>query len=111
MSISTKKTATTCTFTTTLYWDLSPCASNGWITRRAQQVLFLSKFIVVVDEFALTREYRIEEKGNYVAVGTFLPEIEIWNLDIIDVMQPAVVLGGHVKSASGKRSKVVQSSS
>jgi periodic tryptophan protein 1 len=31
--------------------------------------------------------------GNFVAVGTFEPEIEIWNLDLIDPMYPQMVLG------------------
>ena len=34
--------------------------------------------------------------GSYVAVGTFRPEIEIWNTDVIDVMEPECVLGGLV---------------
>ncbi len=35
-----------------------------------------------------------EEVGSYVAVGTFHPSIEIWNLDVIDSLEPAAVLGG-----------------
>ena len=31
--------------------------------------------------------------GNYVAVGTLDPEIEIWSLDVLDAMYPASVLG------------------
>lgn len=39
------------------------------------------------------------ESTNYVAVGTFEPEIEIWNLDVIDVVYPEVTLGkGHVNA-------------
>jgi hypothetical protein len=26
-------------------------------------------------------------------VGTFLPEIEIWNLDILNTIEPALILG------------------
>ena len=33
-------------------------------------------------------------KGNYAIVGSFLPEIEIWNLDELNAMQPAFTLGG-----------------
>ena len=34
-----------------------------------------------------------EPKGNYVAVGTFDPDIEIWDLDTIDCMYPNAILG------------------
>lgn len=39
--------------------------------------------------------------GNMVAVGTFDPEIEIWNLDYIDPVYPEWILGG---SGSKKKS-------
>lgn len=32
--------------------------------------------------------------GNFCAVGTFDPGIEIWNLDVLDVLEPTHVLGG-----------------
>jgi periodic tryptophan protein 1 len=35
-----------------------------------------------------------QSPGSFVAVGTFKPEIEIWNLDVLDVMEPTAVLGG-----------------
>ncbi|PPR02610.1 hypothetical protein CVT24_002181 [Panaeolus cyanescens] len=31
--------------------------------------------------------------GNYIAVGTLDPEIEIWSLDVIEAMYPATILG------------------
>ena len=34
--------------------------------------------------------------GSYVAVGTFHPEIEIWNTNVIDALEPDAVLGGAV---------------
>ena len=50
--------------------------------------------------------------GNFAIVGTFLPEIQIWNLDIMDAVEPAAVLGGepggsssNVSSLSKKKSK------
>ncbi|CAO3617033.1 unnamed protein product [Cunninghamella blakesleeana] len=46
-----------------------------------------------------------ESSGNYVAVGTFDPDIEIWNLDTVDVMYPDAILGHTDKTK--KRSKKV----
>lgn len=37
--------------------------------------------------------------GNYIAVGTFQPCIEIWNLDVMDPLEPSATLGGEVISA------------
>jgi periodic tryptophan protein 1 len=38
-----------------------------------------------------------EEKGSLLAVGTFLPGIEIWNLDVMDNVEPICVLGGRLE--------------
>ncbi|OBZ84546.1 putative WD repeat-containing protein C17D11.16 [Choanephora cucurbitarum] len=43
--------------------------------------------------------------GNYVAIGTFEPDIEIWDLDTVDVMFPETILGHTDKTK--KRSKKV----
>ena len=37
------------------------------------------------------------DRGNYAIVASFLPEIEIWNLDVVNVLEPTVVLGGEVE--------------
>ena len=39
-------------------------------------------------------------KGNFVAVGTMDPEIEIWNLDVVDSMYPDAVLGQSAEDAA-----------
>jgi periodic tryptophan protein 1 len=39
-------------------------------------------------------------KGNYLAVGTFKPGIEIWNMDVIDAVEPIMTLGGETKEAA-----------
>lgn len=33
-------------------------------------------------------------KGNHCAVGTFDPEIEIWDLDLVDALEPFITLSG-----------------
>lgn len=36
--------------------------------------------------------------ANFVAVGTMNPGIEIWNADVVDVLEPSIILGGHKDS-------------
>ncbi|KAK7386053.1 hypothetical protein VNO78_32123 [Psophocarpus tetragonolobus] len=44
------------------------------------------------------------ERGNFIAVGSMEPSIEIWDLDVIDEVQPCVVLGGfEEKKKKGKK--------
>lgn len=48
-------------------------------------------------------------KGNYVAVGTFEPDIELWDLDTIDAMYPNAILGqGAEGSKKGSADKLGQ---
>lgn len=47
------------------------------------------------------------EKGNFVAVGSMDPAIEIWDLDIMDEVQPSLVLGGiSEKKKKGKKKSI-----
>ena len=53
---------------------------------------------------------KVGSKGNFVAVGTFEPDIEIWDLDTIDSMYPNAILGyggqqSNSKSKEGKKKK------
>ena len=41
------------------------------------------------------------EAGNWCAVGTLGPEIELWNLDIINAANPPVVLTGAADAHPG----------
>ncbi|KAF3324006.1 WD repeat-containing protein C17D11.16 [Carex littledalei] len=47
------------------------------------------------------------EKGNFVAIGTMEPAIEVWDLNLIDEVQPLLVLGGvsMKKKDKGKKKK------
>lgn len=38
--------------------------------------------------------------GNLVAIGTFQPEIEIWDMDVLDNLEPTAVLGGKTEGTS-----------
>jgi periodic tryptophan protein 1 len=42
----------------------------------------------------------LSAKGNYIAVGTFKPGIEIWSLDVVDAVAPIMTLGGETKAAA-----------
>ena len=39
--------------------------------------------------------------GNFVAVGTMIPEIEIWDLDVVDSMYPNAILGQEPEASTG----------
>lgn len=45
--------------------------------------------------------------GNCLAVGGFIPEIEIWDLDVLESLEPTSRMGGlkRVESQSGKKRK------
>ena len=49
--------------------------------------------------------------GSYVAVGSFEPDIEIWNLDVIDPLEPTLVLKGVSSSSSSSSSSIAAGAS
>lgn len=53
----------------------------------------LPSFPLCVEWMNYTLNDTPERKGNLIAIGTFEPEIEIWDLDIIDTVYPQVILG------------------
>jgi len=44
-------------------------------------------------------------KGNLIAVGTFDPQIEVWDLDILEPSEPTIILGGEAISKESKKDK------
>jgi periodic tryptophan protein 1 len=46
--------------------------------------------------------------GSYVAVGTFKPDIEIWNADVLDPLEPALTLHGAALGVSGGKAAAAE---
>lgn len=46
-----------------------------------------------------------DAKGNYVAIGTLDPDIEIWDLDTVDCMYPNAILGQGANPTAEKKLK------
>ncbi|PTB64423.1 WD40 repeat-like protein [Trichoderma citrinoviride] len=46
-----------------------------------------------------------DAKGNFVAVGTMDPDIEVWDLDTVDAMYPNAILGQGANPSSGEKKK------
>ena len=44
-----------------------------------------------------------DSKGNFIALGTAAPDIEIWDLDMVNTLEPAFVLAGAEKKKSKKK--------
>ena len=56
---------------------------------------------IVLSSFPLSLEwipYKNNSKCNYALVGSFTPGIEIWNLDIMDAIEPEIILGLNTES-------------
>lgn len=63
-------------------------------------------------EWLSTKPNHNSEHGNFAAIGTMDPDIELWDLDIVDCMYPSAILGQTTQAApempssvTGKREK------
>lgn len=50
-------------------------------------------------------EAAADERGNFVAIGTMDPDIELWDLDMIDCMYPNAILGEGGEDADSAKSE------
>ncbi len=58
---------------------------------------------IALSSFPLSLEwipFKNNLKCNYALVGSFTPGIEIWNLDIMDAIEPEIILGLNTESKS-----------
>lgn len=53
--------------------------------------ILLSSYPLCLEWLSLDED--MGSKANFAVVGSFLPDIEIWNLDALDVLEPEMILG------------------
>mmetsp|Transcript_15399 Transcript_15399/g.34398 ORF Transcript_15399/g.34398 Transcript_15399/m.34398 type:complete len:636 (-) Transcript_15399:714-2621(-) len=44
--------------------------------------------------------------GNFIAVGSFSPSIEVWNLDVLSALEPVAILGGEDTSGADELMRI-----
>ncbi|KAJ3074512.1 hypothetical protein HDU98_011102 [Podochytrium sp. JEL0797] len=57
--------------------------------------IMLPSFPLCLEWMSYDIQGKGQGKGSYVAIGTFDPEIEIWDLDTVDLSYPSLILGGN----------------
>ncbi|GMM49972.1 rRNA-processing protein [Starmerella bacillaris] len=75
------------------------------------------EWLPITPNSASTADSAQLKPGNFVAIGTFEPEIEIWDLDVVDAMFPTTILGSFdrpdakPKGTGKKKKKLKQANS
>lgn len=82
------------------HWHNFHCVYHGLITMLKKVE---TKVCFLIQSYSL-------HSGNFVAVGSFDPEIQIWDLDVINALDPVCVLGGRkATEPSSSKKKVIRS--
>jgi WD40 repeat protein len=85
------------------HWQLIHCSIAPYTQIQFQTLLACNLLLVLLhgtccDGEHISRSSRQSagpsQAGNFVAVSTFDPAIEVWDLDVMDSLQPVAVLGG-----------------
>lgn len=67
--------------------------------------IMLPAFPLCVEWIGAPLDARQSSHGNFAAVGTLEPEIEVWNLDVLEVPFPSLILGAQEPSEAKKKKK------
>ncbi|KAH7569531.1 hypothetical protein JRO89_XS06G0180100 [Xanthoceras sorbifolium] len=97
----------TCMFIIISSFQHFPFVRHGLIVHLKEEKKFVSSFAAIV--LVMSALHMLA--GNFMAVGSMEPSIEIWDLDIIEEVQPCVILGGVDKEKMAKKKKKGKKSS
>ncbi|KAG2382514.1 hypothetical protein C9374_005094 [Naegleria lovaniensis] len=79
-----------------------------WIYEQEEDNLFIHHDLLLAN-YGLCTQWlnlkNINQPGNCIAIGTFEPQIEIWDLDVVDPIEPIMVLGEQEVDAKKKKKK------
>jgi len=83
------------------------CSLEVYVYNEAEDNMFCHHDILL-PTFPLALEWLSfdpseDKPGNYIAMGTMEPDIEIWDMDVMDTMEPAFILAGQKKKKKKKK--------